>query len=417
MYQLTDEGKKYLKKGLPERRLYELVKDAIPIKDAQKMIDDFSIGLMWAKKNGWVKIEKGIIVREGVVSDTDAEKGLKLVSEGKTPPDKIASLLLDRNIIKKDKTTALTAARELIGKSITALTPELIKTGLWKEVNMKPYNVEAAGKTIYPGKRQPYAAFINEIKNKLLELGFVEMTGPTIELEFWNFDSLFQAQNHPSRSWTETYSIKGEGKGTLPKDSIIKNVRSAHENGGNTGSTGWGYKWDEKKASKIMPRAHDTAISPRYLSGHSGNVKVPGKYFSLVRCYRPDVIDATHGVEFNQCGGFIIDENLSFRNLLGVLKDFVMDVTEAEDVKFYPDYYPFTEPSVQISAKHPELGWVELAGAGVFRPELTEPLGVKQPVIAWGFGIDRLAMYKLGIKDIRYLFSDNIKWLREKTVM
>ncbi|MCK4714616.1 MAG: phenylalanine--tRNA ligase subunit alpha, partial [Candidatus Aenigmarchaeota archaeon] len=101
---------------------------------------------------------------------------------------------------------------------------------------------------------------------------------------------------------------------------------------------------------------------------------------------------------------------------LGMLKMFAIEFADAEDVRFYPDYYPFTEPSVQLSAKHPELGWIEFAGAGIFRPEMTEPLGVKQPVLAWGLGIDRLAMCKLGIKDIRYLFSQDIDWLRKQRV-
>ena len=168
--------------------------------------------------------------------------------------------------------------------------------------------------------------------------------------------------------------------------------------------------WSEKVASQLTPRAHDTAISPRFLAK---GVEIPGKYFSLVRCFRPDVIDATHGVEFNQLGGFVIGENLSFRNLLGLLKQFVFETTGIKEVKFIPDYFPFTEPSVQVSVKHPKLGWVELAGAGVFRPELTWPLGVRVPVIAWGFGLDRLAMMKLDIKDIRDIFSGNIDFLRK----
>jgi len=95
---------------------------------------------------------------------------------------------------------------------------------------------------------------------------------------------------------------------------------------------------------------------------------------------------------------------------------FAVEVAGAEKVKFFPDYYPFTEPSVQLSAKHPEMGWIEFAGAGIFRPELTHPLGVAQPVLAWGLGIDRLAMFKLGIGDIRYLFSQDIGWLRKQKV-
>jgi len=146
-------------------------------------------------------------------------------------------------------------------------------------------------------------------------------------------------------------------------------------------------------------------------------VEIPGKYFTIRRCFRPDVIDATHGVEFNQTEGIVIDQTLTFKNLLGILKQFAVEIAGAEKIRFYSDYYPFTEPSVQLSAKHPEMGWIEFAGAGIFRPELTLPLGVEEPVIAWGIGIDRLAMFKLGIKDIRNLFTKNLEWLRKTKVL
>ena len=163
-----------------------------------------------------------------------------------------------------------------------------------------------------------------------------------------------------------------------------------------------------------MPAAHGTAHSARQLIK---GVETPGKYFAIARCFRPDVIDATHLIEFNQLEGFVVDENLNFRHLLGLLKEFAVKFAGAEDVKFFPDYYPFTEPSVQLSAKHPELGWIELGGAGMFRPEMLENLGIKGQAIAWGIGIDRLAMFKLGIKDIRQLFSQDLDWLRRKELV
>ena len=79
-----------------------------------------------------------------------------------------------------------------------------------------------------------------------------------------------------------------------------------------------------------------------------------------------------------------------------------------------PDYFPFTEPSVELQAKHPTLGWIELGGAGLFRPELTNPLGVDVPVIAWGLGVDRMAMVSLGVSDIRDLFSTDLDYLRNQ---
>ena len=267
--------------------------------------------------------------------------------------------------------------------------------------------MKAVGKPIYPGKIHPYQKFIIKVRRKLVELGFKEMTGPTIETEFWNFDALFQPQNHPARDWTDTYSLKNPEYGNLPDKKLVEAVKRSHEEN-------WKYKWDEKKASKLMPRAHDTAISPRYLFK---GVEIPGKYFSLVRCYRPDVIDARHLVEFNQLGGFVIGENMNLKNLLGLLKMFAIEFGNTDEVKFLPDYYPFTEPSVQISIKHKDLGWMELAGAGIFRKELTEPLGIKVPVIAWGIGLDRLAMCSLNIKDVRELFSQNLLWLRNSKVL
>src|SRR3989344_1390312 len=165
---------------------------------------------------------------------------------------------------------------------------------------------------------------------------------------------------------------------------------------------------------QLMPRAHGTAVSARTLAA---GPNIPGKYFSLSRCFRPDVIDVTHGVEFNQLEGIVIDESLNFKNLLGILKMFAIEIAGAEKVKFLPDYYPFTEISCQLSAKHPDLGWIEFGGSGIFREELTQPLGVNVPVLAWGLGIDRLAMFKLGIDDIRNLFTRDLNWLRKQPIM
>jgi len=297
---------------------------------------------------------------------------------------------------------------------IVSLTHDIIKTGLWRGKKFKPVDVQAVGKMdrkIVSGEKQPYNQFVWEVRKKVVEMGFKEISGQTIVTEFWNFDALYQAQNHPSRDWTQTYNLKYPMYGRLPDKKIVERVKATHENGWKTGSTGWGYKWDAKTASRLMPVAHDTAISPIILS--SDELKIPGKYFQIVRCYRPDVIDATHGVEFNQMGGFVVGKDLTFKNLLGLLKEFVNKIIGPYETKFSTGYFPFTEPSCEISVKHPKLGWIESAGAGIFRPELTEPLGVKVPVIAWGFGIDRLAMFKLGTKDIRDLFSRNLDWLRK----
>jgi phenylalanyl-tRNA synthetase alpha chain len=234
-----------------------------------------------------------------------------------------------------------------------------------------------------------------------------------ITQEFYNFDVLFQPQDHPARAWSDTYKLRAPKLASIKNKDAVKRVKAIHEYGGSTGSKGWQQPWSEKLASKLMPAAHGTAHSAlQLLKG----VQVPGKYFTLARCFRPDVIDRTHLIEFNQLEGFIVGD-FTFPQLLGILKQFAVEIAGAEQVRFYPDYYPFTEPSVQLSAKHPDFGWMEFGGAGMFRPEVMAAASLKCNALAWGLGIDRLAMFKLGIEDVRELFTKNLKWLREARIV
>jgi len=415
MYKLTEEGKKYLKEGLPEKNLITLLKERkkVEIREIENKIENFAIAIQWAKKRNWVMAVQGEIELIKEPESYPEEIALSNISEDKEVSEALLSNLIQRGLIIKEREDIVKVAEKSIGKEITNLTPELIKTGLWKKVILKPYNVEATGKRIYPGKRQPYLQFVSQLKKKLVELGFREMVGPIIETEFWNFDALFQPQNHPARDWANTYQLKNPRYGKLP-DKIADKIGKVHENGWITGSRGWWYKWDPKKAMQLMPRAHGTCLSARTLAEKPD---IPGKYFAMARCYRPDVLDATHLIEFNQAEGIILDESLTFRSLLGILEMFAREIAGAKKVKFLPDYYPFTEPSVQLSAMHPEMGWIEFGGSGIFREELTKPLGIDVPVIAWGIGVDRLAMFKLGIEDMRYLFAPDLKWLRETKVV
>lgn len=415
IYKLTEEGRQYLEKGLPEINLVNALGKPMGIDRARSSVDNFNIALSWSKKKGWVKLEKGKIILAKKPAKVPEQDALELVSRNKVPDKQMLQTLIRRKLVEEEREDIVKKARKLVGKEIANLSPELIKTGLWKEVKLRPYNVAATGTKTYAGKRQPYNQFLDNMRSKLFSMGFIEIPGQSIITEFWNFDALYQAQNHPSRDWTQTYSLKYPKSGKLPDQKIVKQVKATHENGWKTGSTGWGYKWDEKKAARLMPIAHDTALSPITLA--SKDLRVPGKYFQIVRCFRPDIIDATHGVEFNQMGGIVIDEGLNFRNLFGLLKEFITETTGFDKVRFRPDYFPFVEPGVEISAKHPEMGWMELAGAGMFREELTKPLGIDIPVIAWGFGIDRMAMMKLNIHDIREMFSRNLDWLRNSKLV
>lgn len=416
-YKLTKEGEEYLKNGLPERIVFNtlcfLPEDERKVGFLIVEIKNFrvvTIGLKWCLDRKWVqKIGNELKpLVNSIPKELGEEKALRKISEGKDKEvdKKILEVLMERNIVTKISETYRKTEKELIksGNVIDELTHDIIRTGLWKGKKFKSVDVENPRKIKLEkssGKQQPYNQFLWDVRQKMIELGFKEMTGTLVETEFWNFDALYQPQHHPARTWAQTYSLKYPKSGELPNKKIVDGVKTSHENG-------WKYKWDPRTAMKLMPRAHTTCLSARTLAGKP---KIPGKYFALSRCFRPDVIDATHGVEFNQLEGIVIGE-VSFKNLLGELKELARKIAGAEKVKFLPDYYPFTEPSAQISAKHPELGWMEFGGSGVFREEWTHALGIKEPVLAWGMGIDRFAMFKLGINDIRELFSRNLSWLR-----
>lgn len=416
---LTAAGKEALQNGLPEKRAIESINQAggkERLGEIQKKANlgkesDFVLGI--AKRNAWVSIHKE---GNGIVLElTGLEKDLL---QGKYASE-VALRKIDKNEkLNENENEALNGLvrrgfaekRQVIERNakINDLGAEAL--AIVERSAGRKYVVDAQVPEIFLGKKQPYVQFLGQIRNKLVALGFREMHAPLITQEFYNFDALFQPQGHPARSWSDTYQLKQPKFGKLPDAKIVAKVKAAHENGANTGSRGWGYKWNEEIAKRLMPSAHGTAHSARQLVK---GIETPGKYFAIARCYRPDVVDATHLIEFNQLEGFIVDASFNFRHLLGMLKQFAIEIAGAEEVKFLPDYYPFTEPSVQLSAKHPELGWIEFAGAGIFRPEMMLPLGIKEPALAWGIGIDRLAMFKLNIKDVRYLFSDDLNWLRE----
>ena len=281
-------------------------------------------------------------------------------------------------------------------------------------MKLQKYNIEAPVAKAWPGKKHPYLMFLDEVRAKLVQLGFQEMTGTAVETSFFNFDALYVPQDHPAREESDIYYSKEPCLGDLPNPQVVNQVKETHENGWITGSTGWGYKYSLQAAQRLILRGHGTCLSARTLESHK--FTVPSRHFSIARVYRPEITDKTHLSEFNQVEGIIIDENLTLKDLLGVLGKFAMEIAGADKVRFKPDYFPFTEPSVELSAYKEGYGWVEFGGSGIFRPEVTLPLGVKQPVIAWGLGVDRLFMMRAGLEDIRQIFSQDFDWLRKKQV-
>jgi phenylalanyl-tRNA synthetase alpha chain len=294
-------------------------------------------------------------------------------------------------------------------EEVAQLSPDLLKDGSWRTKRFRKYTISLRPPRIAAGKKHPYREFLDAVKLKLVSMGFQEMRGSLVETEFWNMDALFMPQFHPARDIHDVYFVKEPARASAVAEPFFSRVAATHEHGGTTGSTGWGYRFDPERAKRLVLRSQGTAVSARTLAL---SPSVPGKYFSIARCFRYDQVDATHATDFFQVEGIVLGEDINFRTLLGLLNLFAREVAQAKEVKFVPAYFPFTEPSVELHVRHPRLGWMELGGAGLFRPEVTQPLGVTVPVIAWGLGLDRMAMVALGVHDIRELFTDNLDLIR-----
>lgn len=419
---LTEEGAKYAEKGLPERRLREAVVKKTGIDEAVKKAGlsqkEKAIALQWAKKNNWLAMERDgekTVLKALPAPENAAEKALKSLDKA---DGKAFKELEARGLARESKTKEFKAratpegvkAAKSARVSATQLTPEDLKSNAWRSKDYVEYDLSTLNLNCDYGKKHAYKEFLEDIRRKLVGLGFKEARGPLVELEFWNMDALFMAQDHPAREIHDVFQVEDPSRGEILDQETLARVRKAHEEG-LAGSKGWGYKWDPEIASRLVMRSQTTSVSARELAK---GVQVPGRVFCIGRVFRPDEIDWKHFIEFNQCEGIVADQGMTFRELLGYLRDFAMEVFGAERVKFAPSYFPFTEPSVEMFADIPGKGWAEVGGAGMFRPEMLEALGVKVPVLAWGLGIDRLAMIKLGAKDIRDLFSHDLEFLRSR---
>jgi phenylalanyl-tRNA synthetase alpha chain len=446
---LMPEGELHAKNGLPERRLLKAVAalggsaDLNQAAEKARLQPQFiQIALSWALRKKWavynsetntIRISDPTLHRAVIAEEDDEALLTFLCARTQTTLDDLPTRLkASVETLKKRKLltvepktkrileithaglhTALNS--KISAREVTQLTPELIISGKWRTTKLQKYNIQAPVARTWPGKKHPYLSFLEEVRQKLVQLGFKEMTGTNVETAFFNFDALYTPQDHPAREESDIYYVKQPEYGDISSyKSAVEHVKETHENGWTTGSTGWRYKYSEQQAKRLILRGHGTCLSARTLL--SKDLEVPSKYFSIARVYRPEVVDKTHLSEFNQVEGIVVDEKLTLRDLLGVLEKFAVEIAGADKVRFKPDYFPFTEPSVELNAYKKGYGWIEFGGSGIFRPEVTLPLGVKVPVIAWGLGVDRLFMMRAGIDDIRCIFSQDLDWLRRKQV-
>ena len=438
IYSLTDDGKEYAEKGLPERRILNALasKDKIHMKDlsTETGVDkkETNIAIGWLRRKNWASIDKGMVTitdfGKDFASKMDVDEetldylkanagGVRLFTDDLL--NGVKKLAGRKNILNVKKETshsfkilpkgeAILEEGFIIKEQATQLTHQHLKDGQWKDLEYRPYDINAEAPVIFAGKKHPLRVIIDEIRDIFLDMGFVEDNGEYVESAFWNFDSLFQPQDHAAREMQDTFYLKNPLTCDLPDMDLVKLTAETHENGADTGSIGWQYDWSEDIARQSVLRTHTTGISTKHLFEH----EPPIKMFSVGRVFRRETFDYKHLPEFHQVEGLVCGEGINYQNLLGVLKEFYKKL--GFEVRFRPAYFPYTylstESEIYLEEKE---SWIELGGAGMFRPEVLKPLGIDQPALAFGMGIERLAMIRYDVEDIRMLYKSDINWLRE----
>ncbi|MEK6847784.1 MAG: phenylalanine--tRNA ligase subunit alpha [Nanoarchaeota archaeon] len=430
-------GALYRKKGLPERRLLNLLneKRIIRLEDALKQSglseEEFKASIGVLKKKSLIELKNEKIIL-GAKKEEISKKSLEEIFLESLPLEynslsseqqySLKSLEKRRNIIEiiNEKVIEIKATglgKKIMGSGIKSqdlieqITPEVLKKdSSWRNKKFRRYDISLPVSKISGGKRHFVNQAIDNARALWAQMGFKEMSGNLLVSSFWNFDSLFTAQDHPVRDMQDTFFI--DMKTSLPDKKIVKAVKESHE-AGIPGSIGWNYSWNEEEAKKLVLRTHTTCLSSQTLATLDSK-KLPAKFFAIGKCFRNETVDWSHNFEFNQTEGIVVDPRANFRHLLGYLKAFFAKMG-FEKVRFRPGYFPYTEPSVEIEAWIPERKvWLELGGAGIFRPEVVVPLlGKNIPVLAWGPGFDRIIMDYYDIKDLRDFYKNDINQLRK----
>jgi len=403
-FSLGPNGLDSLKNGLPERKLINMLKDEPKTFEQIRSAlsgAGFNVAIANAKKNGWIKIEKGnsdslVSIKEKPI-ETPEEKLLSFIGEKTVSQEEITNSLAMKILLSRPNYITQTSEK-LKNISLTdaalSLDTSISSSGA--------IDVEADVSSIFAARTHPLQDTIDEIREIFVNLGFSEIFGSMTQSSFWNFDALFTPQDHPARELQDTFYLEDTELKNPATSSQIKNISSSH-------SKNWKYDWKLSESQKMVLRTHTTCVTIKYLAEQKPE---NARIFSLGRVFRNEKVSYKHLVEFNQIEGIVIGNNTTLRDLMGIQKEFYKKLGLTK-IKFWPTFFPYTEPSLQTMVYNEKLGkWIELFGMGIFRPEVTKPLGIDKPVLAWGGGIERIAMLKYELDDVREFYNNNISWLR-----
>jgi len=435
--ELTDEGMHYLESMPEEAFVIEVRKSGESGIDVGSVKN--SIGFMWAKRNGWIKIEKNKIrlteageeyaksgkytlrdvlsylnghtyVDENYLSkhrseiDTLKKRNLLSISE-KSVLDSVKITEIGRRMLEEDSKES----------GINYLTKEMLLSGAWKNAKFKKYDINAPSEELYASRLHPVREFVNYVRSIWMNMGFVEVSGPIVESAFWDFDALFSPQDHPTREMQDTFFLSNPSQIGIEDLTLLGRIKKMH-------TSSWGDVWREELAKQALLRTHTTSVSAHYIYKFSKVLEseYPVKLFSVGKVFRNESVDYKHLAELTQYDGIIIGDHLSFANLVDTLRRFYESMgfdtnPRSKKFKFKPSYFPFVEPGVEaLYYDEAKQDWIELIGGGIIRKEITRALGTKKTVLAWGGGIERLMFHFMDLDSLSTLYKNDVQWLRER---
>jgi len=296
---------------------------------------------------------------------------------------------------RKEAGAAINVAKQKVESALEARRDALRRAALEARLAEEALDVTLPGRGRGRGGLHPVSRTLERIETLFRGIGFDVADGPEIETDFHNFTALNTPENHPARSMHDTFYLEG--------------------------------------ASDVMLRTHTSPIQVRYMQAHvarhaGADVMPEIRIIAPGRVYRVDS-DATHSPMFHQVEGLWVGESVSFADLKGVYLNFVKAFFETDDlqVRFRPSYFPFTEPSAEVDIQCvmcngagcrvcKQTGWLEVLGCGMVHPQVLKNCGIdpdKFQGFAFGMGVERFAMLRYGVNDLRLFFDNDVRFLRQ----
>jgi phenylalanyl-tRNA synthetase alpha chain len=279
---------------------------------------------------------------------------------------------------------AINAAKQLVQDAIEIRKADLQNAALQAQLRSERVDVTLPGRGQHPGGLHPITRTLQLIEQLFAGMGFESVSGPEIEDDYHNFEALNIPAHHPARAMHDTFYI------------------------------------DDHR----VLRTHTSPVQIRVMESQ----KPPFRVIAPGRVYRCDS-DLTHSPMFHQVEGLLVDENVSFADLKGLLDEFLKHFFERDNlgVRFRPSYFPFTEPSAEVdiecvmcAAKGCRVcsysGWLEVLGCGMVNPKVFDHVGVDNEMytgLAFGMGVERLTMLKYGVNDLRLFFENDLRFLQQ----